>query len=98
MTCAPREPFGHPVISAHEDHDTPVPRGPPDRPIFAMDELIRRVAQRAAISPAQATLAIAEMLAFLTTRLPSPVVGRIREQLSEAPGPRKPDQDQTEFK
>ena len=46
-----------------------------------MDELIQLVAQRARITPAQAELAIACMLGYLTARLPSPVVGRIREQL-----------------
>ena len=56
-----------------------------------MDELIQRVAQRAGISPAQASLAIAEMLSYLTARLPSPVVGRIRELLGEAQHPRSPD-------
>lgn len=56
-----------------------------------MDELIQLVAQRAGISPAQAALAIAAMLSYLTARLPSPVVGRIREQLGEAQHPRNPD-------
>jgi hypothetical protein len=56
-----------------------------------MDELIQLVAQRAGISPAQAALAIAEMLSYLTARLLSPVVGRIREQLGEAQHPRHPD-------
>lgn len=97
MTCAPREPSVHPVISGHEDHDTSVPCGLPDPPVFAMDELIRRVAQRAVISPAQAALAITEMLAYLTTRLPSPVVGRIREQLTDAPCPPKPGEGRTDF-
>jgi hypothetical protein len=46
-----------------------------------VDELIELVAQRAGITPAQAELAIACMLGYLTARLPSPVVGRIREQL-----------------
>ncbi|MEO8037653.1 MAG: hypothetical protein ABI794_02735 [Betaproteobacteria bacterium] len=49
-----------------------------------MDELIQMVAQRAGISPAQAALAVACMLGFLTARLPSPVVGRIHEQLDSA--------------
>ena len=63
-----------------------------------MDELIQRVAQRAGISPAQAALAIAEMLSYLTSRLPSPVVGRIRELLGDAQYPRSPDGDQGGFK
>jgi len=49
-----------------------------------VNELIRLVAQRAGISPAQAKLAVIAMLAYLTARLPSPVVGRIREQLGAA--------------
>lgn len=55
-----------------------------------MDELIRLVAQRAGISLAQAGLAVAVMLGHLTARLPSPLVGRIREQLGEAPSSRQP--------
>lgn len=55
-----------------------------------MEELIRLVAQRAAISPAQAAQAIAEMLAYLTTRLPSPAVGRIRELLRDTTCPDRP--------
>ena len=56
-----------------------------------MDELIQLVAQRAGISSAQSALAVAAMLGYLTARLPSPVVGRIREQLVEVPSPRQPD-------
>lgn len=56
-----------------------------------MDELIQLVAQRAGISPAKARLAVAAMLAYLTARLPSPVVGRIREQLGEAQTPKQKD-------
>jgi hypothetical protein len=52
-----------------------------------MDDLVALVSQRAAISPAQAAAAIAAMLGFLTARLPSPVVGRIREQLDAATAP-----------
>ncbi len=52
-----------------------------------MDELIQLVAQRAQISPAQAELAVATLLAYLTARLPSPLVGRIREQLAAAREP-----------
>jgi len=55
-----------------------------------VDELIRLVAQRAGISSAQATLAVAAMLSYLTMRLPSSVVGRIREQLGEAQYPHHP--------
>jgi nucleoid DNA-binding protein len=56
-----------------------------------VDELIQLVAQRAGISSAQATLAVAAMLAYLTARLPSPVVGRIREQLGEVQSPNQKD-------
>lgn len=46
-----------------------------------MDELTQLVAQRAGISLDEASLAVAAILGYLTARLPSPVVGRIREQL-----------------
>jgi hypothetical protein len=49
-----------------------------------MDELIQMVAQRADISTAKAALAVTTMLSYLTVRLPSPVIGRIREQLTDA--------------
>ncbi len=51
-----------------------------------MDELIRLVAQRADIPSAKAALAVTAMLSYLTARLPSPVIGRIREQLADADG------------
>jgi hypothetical protein len=51
-----------------------------------MDELIQMVARRAGISSAQSALAIAAMLAYLAMRLPSPVIGRIREQLDSVDG------------
>ena len=63
-----------------------------------MDELIQLVAQRAGISPAQAGLAISAMLSYLAARLPSPVVGRIREQLGEAQPPLHPDGIQGDVK
>ncbi|MCB1967756.1 MAG: hypothetical protein KDI64_17440 [Candidatus Accumulibacter sp.] len=56
-----------------------------------MNELIQLVAQRAGISPVQAKLAVSAMLAYLTARLPSPVVGRIREQLGVALCPSEAD-------
>jgi len=56
-----------------------------------VDELIRLVAQKAGISSAQAALAVAAMLGHLTARLPSPVVGRIREQLGAMDSPRERD-------
>jgi hypothetical protein len=52
-----------------------------------MDELIQLVAQRADIPSAKAALAVTAMLSYLTARLPSPVIGRIREQLTDAKGP-----------
>lgn len=63
-----------------------------------MDELIRLVAQRAGISPTQAAQAVAAVLNYLAVRLPSPVVGRIREQLEEAQSPRNPDVPQGDGK
>lgn len=89
MTCDPRDPVRHPVNSVYENDDGPFLRNPQAR-IFHVDELIQLVAQRAGISPAQAALAVAEMLSYLTARLPSPVVGRIREQLGEAQHSRHP--------
>jgi hypothetical protein len=58
-----------------------------------MDELIQLVEQRAGISSAQAALAVAAMLGYLTARLPSPVVGRISEQLGNVQSLRQPDVD-----
>lgn len=48
-----------------------------------MDELIKMVVQRAGISPEQARRAVLAVVSYLTARLPSSVVGRIREQLEE---------------
>jgi hypothetical protein len=59
----------------------------------AVDELVQLVAQRVGISSGQAALAVSAMLDYLTARLPSPVVGRIREQLGEVPGPGLPGGD-----
>jgi hypothetical protein len=61
------------------------------RGLFEVDELIQLVAQRAGISSAQSKLAVSTMLDYLTARLPSPVVGRIREQLGAARGAHGPD-------
>jgi hypothetical protein len=55
-----------------------------------VDELVQLVAQRVGIPSAQAALAVSAVLDYLTARLPSPLVGRIREQLGEVPGPRPP--------
>ncbi len=56
-----------------------------------VDELIRLVAQRAGISLGQAALAVTAMVGYLTARLPSPVVGRIVEQLGDGAGQRHSD-------
>ena len=63
-----------------------------------MDELIQLVAQRAGISSAQAALAVSAMLGYLTARLPSPVVGRIREQLGGEQSPRERDRNEGEVR
>jgi hypothetical protein len=55
-----------------------------------MDELIHLVAKRAGIPSAAAEIAVAAMLDYLTARLPSPMVGRIREQLGQVHSPRQP--------
>jgi hypothetical protein len=59
--------------------------------ILKVDELIQLVAQQAGITPVQAELAISAILNYLTARLPSTVVGRILEQLSDAQPSRGPD-------
>jgi hypothetical protein len=43
-----------------------------------MDELIDAVQRQAGISEQQAEIAVGAMLAFLSARLPSPLVGRIQ--------------------
>ena len=43
-----------------------------------MDELIDAVQRQAGISAEQAEIAVCAMLAFLSARLPSPLVGRIQ--------------------
>jgi hypothetical protein len=57
---------------------------------FEVDELVLLVAQRAQVPSAQAALAVSAMMDYLTARLPSPLVGRIRELLGEVPGARLP--------
>jgi len=59
--------------------------------ILKVNELIQLVAQQAGISSTQAELAISAILNYLTARLPSPVVGRILEQLNDAQSSRNPD-------
>ena len=87
MTCGPRARARHPVDSEHEGKLWSFSRTLPTPRIFDVDELIQLVAQRAGISSAQAALAVAAMLGYLTARLPSPVVGRIREQLGGLQSP-----------
>ena len=91
MTCGPRERPRHPVDSRHEPDFRSFSCKLPTLEYFEVDELIQLVAQRAGISLAQAALAVSSMLSYLTARLPSPVVGRIREQLGEVQSPRKPE-------
>lgn len=56
-----------------------------------MDELIQLVVRRTGVAPAVAVLAVMAVLDYLTARLPSPVVGRIREQLGAvSPSPSRP--------
>jgi hypothetical protein len=51
---------------------------------MATDDLIRSVALRAGISPAEAARAVSATLAFLAARLPSPVMGHIHEAVMDA--------------
>jgi len=51
-----------------------------------MDELIEAVQRQAGISSEQATLAVSVMLGYLTARLPSPLVGRIKILLDRGEG------------
>ena len=92
MTCGPRDRARDPIDSGHEGDFWSFPRKRPTPGILEVDELTQLVAQRAGISSAQATLAISAMLSYLTARLPSPVVARIREQLGDVGSPREPGQ------
>lgn len=49
---------------------------------YGMDELIDHVARRAGLTREQARRAVEATIGFLTAKLPSPVVGRLRELLS----------------
>ncbi len=51
-----------------------------------MDELILAVVREAGLSPEQAALAVTTVVNFLTARLPSPLVGELRERLGALPG------------
>lgn len=52
-----------------------------------MDELIAAVARAASLTPEQATLAVAAVLRFFTTRLPSSLVGELHARLqTRSPG------------
>jgi hypothetical protein len=53
-----------------------------------MDELIDAVQRQAGISAKQAAIAVCAMLAFLSARLPSPLVGRIQALLEKNGEPR----------
>lgn len=46
-----------------------------------LDELIATVAKGAGLTPEQAALAVATMLRFLTSRLPSSLVGELHARL-----------------
>jgi hypothetical protein len=91
MTCGPRKRARHPVDSRHDGDFWLFPRKLPTAEIFEVDGLIQLVAQRAGISSAQAALAVSAILGYLTARLPSPVVGRIHEQLGGVQSRPKPD-------
>ena len=52
-----------------------------------MDELIDAVQRQAGITAEQAALAVSATLAFLSARLPSPLVGRIQALLDNARDP-----------
>lgn len=88
MTCGPRERTRHRVDYRHEEDFWSILCKLPTLGYFEVDELIQLVVQRAGISSAQAALAVAAMLGYLTARLPSPVVGRISEQLGGVQSPR----------
>lgn len=90
MTCGPRGRPRHPVDSYRGGDVRLFPRKRATAEIFEVNELIQLVEQRAGISSAQAALAVSAILGYLTARLPSPVVGRIREQLGEGQRPRQP--------
>ena len=81
MTCGPRPQDRHTLEWVPVQG---LARTLEPREYFHLDELIQLLAQRAGITPAQAEIAIACVLGYLTARLPSPVVGRIREQLGGA--------------
>jgi hypothetical protein len=81
VTGGPRGQAVHCVHSSCVRRRRSISRVPAIRGGLDVNELIQLVAQRAGISSEQAALAVNCMLAYLTARLPSPVVGRIREQL-----------------
>jgi hypothetical protein len=91
MTTGPRNRARYPVACRNNGKFQSFPLTRSAMDLFEVDELIQLVAQEAGISSAQAAHAVAAMLGYLTARLPSPVVGRIREQLDAIPSPRKTD-------
>ncbi len=91
MTSGPRNRASYPVALRNNGSLQSFPLTLLASGFFEVDELIQLVAQEAGISSAQAAHAVAAMLGYLTARLPSPVVGRIREQLDAIQSPRKTD-------
>ncbi len=91
MTTGPRNQARYPVACRNNGKFQSFPLTRSAMGLFEVDELIQLVAQEAGISSAQAAHAVTAMLGYLTARLPSPVVGRIREQLGAIPGPPKTD-------
>jgi len=91
MTCGPRNRARHPVVSRDDRDFGSYPRTLLTLGLFEVDELIQLVAREAGISSAQAARAVSAMLGYLTARLPSPIVGRIHEQLDATQSPRKAD-------
>ena len=91
MTCDACERIRHPLDSRHEREFRLFLCKLLTLGYFEVDELIQLVVHQAGISSAQAALAVSAMLGYLTARLPSPVVGRIREQLGLVHSPRQPD-------
>ena len=62
-------------------------RVPPADEEIAMDELIRKVQQRANIDEDQASTAVNTVVDFLKERLPEPLAGQIEGALSGAGSP-----------
>jgi hypothetical protein len=91
MTCGPRNRTTHSVTCRLGAYFWSYARTLSAQGFIEVDELIRLVAREAGISLDQAGRAVSAVLGFLTARLPSPVVGRIREQLDAMQSPRGTD-------